>query len=50
MRLFTECQPITNPGFRLPDGKRVTMAARQQAVRRLFASGHTTKQVAAPMR
>jgi PAS domain S-box-containing protein len=49
LAMFAECPPITNPGFRLPDGKRITMTARQQAVLQLFASGHTTKQVAAEL-
>ncbi len=47
--MFTECQPTATAGFTVPTGKRVTMTARQQAVLQLFASGHTTKQVAAEL-
>jgi PAS domain S-box-containing protein len=47
--LFTENLPAITPGFTVPVGKRVAMTARQQAVLQLFASGHTTKQVAAEL-
>lgn len=47
--MFAAYQPATNPGFTVPAGKRVTLTARQQAVLQLFASGHTTKQVAAEL-
>jgi DNA-binding NarL/FixJ family response regulator len=49
LMMCTEIQPITNPGFTVPVDKRVAMTARQQAVLQLFASGHTTKQVAAEL-
>lgn len=46
---FVERPVATNSPFTVPVGRQITLTARQQAVLQLFASGHTTKQVAAEL-
>ncbi len=49
--IFTQRKAVvnTNAPYALPVGRRVALTNRQQAVLQLFATGHTTKQVAAEL-
>ena len=47
--LFTERRLAANAPFKVPVSKQVTLTTRQLEVLQLFASGHTTKQVAAEL-
>lgn len=46
---FVERPVAAKAPFTVPVGRQITLTARQQAVLQLFASGHTTKQVAAEL-
>lgn len=46
---FVERPVVAKAPFTVPVGRQITLTARQQAVLQLFASGHTTKQVAAEL-